>query len=848
MTSINTVAESLRCIGYTNDEEWLTQLLMSLPIPKTTTSKFKSDLHNGSEKYAKLLNRAEFVISNEALYQCLATARGKKSPPLVIHVNNGDVSVFTRHSCAVTKFRAEDIADHVDCLLDLIYGNVVRRDVDATKNFAATIAQLSNLLITENPDCTHELCSKFILDLTTICIAHSFVKNNFFDLFATKALASQKIDYSETIHDLMQACAGSTVREASALLPKEILACISETVSKRIVVTKKSFELCLSLLLLDAKALDAELLASSIYKFINPSDAAGIYGHQTSHENALLLLNPLLLDELTKRNEQSEALAKHQLLKQIHHLRFFDPTDGPGCFLSSALRSLMELEAELMSSLGINEKSGIRLENFVGLVSNSTCQQLSKLTIWLTYLQFTRNDDVIQRDCVVDTLSSISIHLGNQLDTNWDRFCVLDHNSYIFGSPKFCGSRKMSKAEKSSLSTVFLGEKLGDCDLASGWLVKASFYIKTASVKAAFILTNSVCQGSQVSQIWPKIFSNDTRISFARPSIKWRGGSERVSEVTVVLIGLENIFSNRPCRIFHGAEYVSTSVIGPYLVAGTNLVVSERRKPLVNFVPDMKKGNMPYDNGYLLFDENEKDQLLKKSPTASRFLRRIVGSDEFINKKKRWCLWLSDDSLSDAQNIPEIAERIELVKKFRSEKTDAGAVRLALRPHQFRETRATSKQTLVVPSVSSENRKYIPIGFVGRGVIISNLAFAIYECEPWVFSILTSRMHNLWIRTVCGALETRLRYSNTLGYNTFPFPTISETQKKTLNEFAREIIVERESYSELSLGDLYSNLPETLRIKHEYLDFFVDSLCRNTGFRDDDERLEHLFKDYKAKG
>jgi hypothetical protein len=847
MTNIYTVAESLRSIRYTDDKEWLTQLLMSLPIPKTTVSKFKVDLHKGNNKYAKLLNRAEFVISNKALYQSLVTVQGKKLPPLVIHVNNGDVSVFNKNSCSVTEFRTEDIADNVDSLLGLIYGNLVRRDVSATRNLASTIAQLSNQLITENAECPQELCSKFILDLTTICIAHSFVKENFFDLFAKKTSANQKLDYAETIHHLMQACAGSPTREADALLPKGILTCISGTVSKKIVVTKKSFDLCMSLLLFDAKTLDAELLASSIYKFVNSADAAGIYGHQTNHQNALLLLNPLFLDELRKLNEQGETAAKHILLKRIYQLRFFDPTDGPGCFLSSALRSLMELEVELMESLGINEKSKIRLENFVGLVSNPTCQQLSKLTVWLTYMQFTRDDDLITRDYVVDTLKLASIHLGNQLDTPWDRLCEIDNNSFIIGSPKFCGSRKMSKEEKSSLSTVFMGEKLGDCDLASGWLVKASSYVKNVSAKAAFILTNSVCQGSQVSHIWPQIFSNETRISFARPSMKWRGGNERVSEVTVVLIGLENVSSSHPCRIFHGAEYVSTNVIGPYLVAGTNLVVYERRKPLVNFIPEMKKGNMPYDNGHLLFDEKGKDQLLEASPIAARFLKRIVGSDEFINNKKRWCLWIPDDSLKIAESIPEIAERIALVKKFRSEKTDAGAVRLASRPHQFRETRSTTKQTLVVPSVSSENRKYIPIGFVGNGVIISNLAFAIYECEPWVFSILTSRIHNLWIRTVCGALETRLRYSNTLGYNTFPFQTVSDTQKKTLNEFTRDIIFERERYSEVSLGDLYSKLPETLRIKHEYLDFFVDSLFRKTGFRDDDERLEYLFKDYKAK-
>jgi hypothetical protein len=846
MANIETVASQLRSIEYCNDVQWLEQFLDSLPIPKFALNKLTTDINKSQDRHARLLNRADFVLSNEGHYQKIISTNEKKSALLALHIDEGNITVFNRQSQTTVYFHANKVSEHLDNLLELIYGNAIRRDVESTRNFAATIAQLFNQLVTDNPKVHLDLCSKFVLDITTIAIAHSFRDVNTFEIFSKKTLATQNLDYTSTITKLMDACSGASSQDNEALLPKSLLVCIDNP-AKEIYVSRSAFQLCVSILLLDAMTLDAELLASSIYKFVNSGESAGIYGHQTSHQNVLLILNPLILDELTELSVKGNNATKLKLLDRIRKLRFFDPTDGPGCFLSSTMRSLIELESQILDSLGMEQETGIQLCNFSGLVSNRTCQHLSRLTIWLTYLQFKHNCNKPADGSSRINLSSISIHLGNQLESDWTALCQIDSNAYILGCPKFLGSRKMSPSEKLSLSKVFKTKKLGDCDMSSGWLIKSSEYVKSKSTNVAFIMTNSVCQGSQVGVIWPQVFANGTKISFARPSMKWRSGTERVSEVTVVLIGLSPISSHQSCRIHHESKYIETSVIGPYLVAGSDLIVYERRKALVDFVPAMRKGNMPYDNGYLLLNEVDRDRLIAAAPSASRFLKRIVGSDEYIHKKKRWCIWLQDEDLHDAEKITEIAERIEAVRKSRSGKSDAGAIRLAARPHQFRETRSTIRQTLVVPSVSSENRAYIPIGFIGSGTVVSNLAFAIYECEPWVFSLLTSQMHNIWIRTVCGALETRIRYSNTLGYNTFPFPTVSDAQKKTLDKFAHEIIAERECYPEMTLGDLYSNLPEPLRIKHEYLDVFVDSMFSKSGFKDDNDRLQCLFQAYKTK-
>ncbi len=848
MTDINLVANSLRSIRHENDYQWFSQFLDSLPIPKSTRNKLKLEIQKNESRHGKLLSRADFVFSNDASFKKLTEFREKKSPTLVIHIDNGRATVFNRLNQSFVAFPCNDAAEHVDSFLELIYGSAVYRDIDATENFAALIAQLANRIRTENQSSDQELCAKFILDLTTISIAHSFNNRKTFELFAKKALATHELDFSKVISRLMSACAGFEPLEEDALLPGDLLICIEDPILNTLTVSKESFNLCISLLLHETAALDAELLASSIYKFVRPGESTGIYGHQTSHENVLLLLNPLLIDELSMLFMQGDKNTSRDLLHRMRALRFFDPTDGPGCFLSSAMRSLMELEAEILESLEISGSSEIRLENFVGLVSNSTCQQLSRLTILLTYLQCANRNSVAESRSIAEISASIAIHCGDQLESDWREYCQLDQATYILGSPRFHGSRKMSSVEKASLGKVFKGSKLGDCDFSSGWLVKSSQYVQTSYINAAFVLTNSVCQGSQVSVIWRQVFNNDARISFARPSLKWRGGTERVSEVTVVLVGLTHKNSNVPIRIFHANGYIATSVIGPYLVAGTDLIVQERNKPLMDFVPIMRKGNMPYDSGNLLFNESERDTLVGETPSVAKFLKRIVGSEEFINGKKRWCLWLNDEDLPEAMKCHEIARRIQLVAKSRLEKSDANAIRLASRPHQFRETRSTVMQTLVVPSVSSEHREYIPIGFIGSEFIVSNLAFAIYECEPWIFSLLTSKIHNVWIRTVCGALETRVRYSNTLGYNTFPFPELSDTEKKTLSTFAYEIIAERESYAEMTLGELYSDLPEPLRVRHEYLDLFVDTLFCKSRFSNDDERLECLFLAYKGKG
>ena len=345
--------------------------------------------------------------------------------------------------------------------------------------------------------------------------------------------------------------------------------------------------------------------------------------------------------------------------------------------------------------------------------------------------------------------------------------------------------------------------------------------------------------------LWPRIYGLGCEIDFAYRSFKWKNSPKHSTGVSVIIVGLSSsAYQDQEKVLYADNQVIKTNVIGPYLVNSTKTIISKRTRPLSPQLPDMPKGNMPYDGQHLLLDKSTKDNMVEQSPEASKYLKRIVGSDEFINNIERWCLWIADADFDDAVKIPLVRERIDKVREFRLSKSDKNAQKLAQRPHQFREFRSSTQQTLVVPSVSSENRPYIPIGFIGKNTVVSNLAFAIYNCEPWVFGVVSSRIHMAWIRTVCGSHETRLRYSSRLGYNTFPLPFIDDDKKSKITSLVFDIISERENYCDRSLGSIYSDLPERLRLLHELLDKEVESCYQQEPFSSDAERIKLLLNMY----
>lgn len=458
----------------------------------------------------------------------------------------------------------------------------------------------------------------------------------------------------------------------------------------------------------------------------------------------------------------------------------------------------------------------------------------------------------------VDSTAGLDVELpieticnGRSLLMDWDAFCPRDGITYIAGNPSYKGAHSLDPEQQKEMKSTYSEEiasgfKIGELDYATGYFYKAAQYIKGTQNGFAFVTTNSLTQGIHVPTLWPLLFSKGIEISFAYTSFKWKNEGRNTTAVTVVIIGCRSVLNKHPKTIYDKNLSYDADSISPYLTKGGVIVEKENKGPISKSLPKMPKGNMPYGKG-LLLDTREKTELVTQYPSAKTYLKRVIGSQEFIHGEERWCLWISDEQLPEAEKIPPIKERIESVRQARLS-GDKSAQKLATRAHQFRETNMPQNYTLVIPSVSSENRVYMQIGYVGKNIVVTNLAFAIYDAEPWVFGLISSKMHNLWIRTVCGGLETRLRYSNVLGYNTFPVPILTDEQKQNISEAALGVLVERENNSELSLMEMYNQdtMPEGLKYAHKILDEVVEDCYRNEEFLSDQERLDEMFILYKS--
>ncbi|GGM02294.1 type IIL restriction-modification enzyme MmeI [Glutamicibacter protophormiae] len=375
--------------------------------------------------------------------------------------------------------------------------------------------------------------------------------------------------------------------------------------------------------------------------------------------------------------------------------------------------------------------------------------------------------------------------------------------------------------------------------------MKGSDYIRGKHAELAFVTTNSVSQGEHVSLMFPMIFAQGIEIDFAYTSFKWENNARRNAGVTVAVIGLRNE-SSEPKYIYTDDLKIVAENINGYLSDGSNVCIAKRTKPISD-IPAMSFGSMPNDKGALILTPQEKDQLIEVAPESVQFIRKFLGASEFISGSDRYALWINDQQLHQATAIPEIASRIEEVRESRSLSNRVSTKKLAEVPHRFGEVRYKPTDSIIVPSVSSERREYIPLGYLGPDTVISNLAFGVYDAEPWVFALLTSRMHMTWTRAVGGQLETRLRYSNTIVYNNFPVPSLSNAMKEKLTVAALRVLDVREYHCEKTLAELYDPdlMPQDLRDAHAAVDVLVDSIYSKKSYETDEQRLSDLFALYE---
>jgi len=605
--------------------------------------------------------------------------------------------------------------------------------------------------------------------------------------------------------------------------------------------------------------INPDIFGSMMQAVVTPELRGGLGMHYTSVPNIMKVIQPLFLNDLEDAFTDAIDNVKKldTLLIRISKMKFFDPACGSGNFLIITYKELRRLEIRIwkriteLTGIRIIPFSNISILQFYGIELDSFAHEIAMLSLWLAEHQmnaeFTNTFSQVKFDAL--PLKNITtIVQGNACRVDWNSVCPHkpEEEVFVFGNPPYLGARLQSNMQKKDIS-IALAEIKGfnNLDYISIWFFLGARYIENSIAKYAFVSTNSICQGDQVGILWPEIFALNLEINFAHTSFKWTNNAKFIAGVTCIVIGVCKK-TNKQKQIYFENKIENVDFINAYLTKGSNVIVKSRSKSLSKF-PVISFGSMPNDNGLLILDKYEKDNLLTEYPNAEIFVKKFLGSQEFIRGEERYCLWIEDSFRNKVIEITPIKNRIERVYKSRIESKRIPTQRLAEFPHRFGEVRYKPTFAIIIPSVSSERREYIPMGFLDKNIVVSNSAFALYDAQMWLFGILTSKMHNAWVRAVGGSLETRIRYSATLCYNTFPFPVISETKKKEIEILAEEVLLTREHHTEKTLAEMYDpdKMPKDLREAHHALDLLVDSCYSDTPYGSDEERLEVLFKLYE---
>ena len=605
--------------------------------------------------------------------------------------------------------------------------------------------------------------------------------------------------------------------------------------------------------------INPDIFGSMIQAVISPELRSSLGSHYTSVSNIMKLIQPLFLDELYAEFADSRTNEKklRLLLVRISKIKFLDPACGSGNFLIITYKELRKLEMQIWDTIaalnhGLKEFpfSNVSLTQFHGIELDEFAHETATLSLWLAEHQMNKAFES-RFQTHVDALPlrrSGNIVHGNACRVDWNTVCphTPDEEVYIMGNPPYLGSRNQDDSQREDKS-VSIGDIQGykKLDYIAIWFLKGANFIKDFNAKCAYVSTNSICQGEQISILWSAIFNKNIEIAYAYTSFKWTNNAKYNAGVSVVIIGLQNK-SNSDKLLFEDGNIKRVLNISPTLSSSKNLTVEKQTNSICNF-PEMRRGNMPNDKEYLRLSAEERKNLLQNYPNISKFIRKQVGADEFINHIERYCYWISDEDFEDACNFNEIKNAVDKVRDYRINSKDKTLHIQANKPYQFREFFECNELSLLIPIVSSEQRKYIPIGFMEKGTIVPNSAQVIYHANLFIFGLLNSEMHMIWVKHTAGRLENRIRYSIFLCYNTFPFPKITEAKRTEIEQAAEAVLIAREMHTEKTLAQMYDpdKMPANLREAHTHLDRVVESCYRPAPFTSDEERLEHLFALYE---
>lgn len=625
--------------------------------------------------------------------------------------------------------------------------------------------------------------------------------------------------------------------------------------------TKKARDLLIESGKLIWRDINPDIFGSMFQAIVTPGKRSDLGQHYTSVPNILKTIEPLFLDELKEQFDAGFDSVKklEALLERISVIKVFDPACGSGNFLIIAYKELRRLEHAIRERLAdlspkhqvMFAESKISIENFFGIEIDDFAVEVAILSLWIAKHQM--NVEFYEKFHLAIELIPLKetgqVKQGNAAQVDWNKVCPNDGEAeiYLIGNPPYGGSTMQSKSQKEDF-VVALGRSYPKkLDYVAIWFVKGADFIADTKAELAFVTTNSVAQGEHVGLMFPGIFQRGLEIGFAYTSFKWENNATRNAGVTVAVISLRRIRAT-PKFLYTDGLRSEVENINGYLADAPSVYLYRRSRVLSPTLPRMIYGSKPSDGGHLIFDTNQQENLLKLSPSAAQFIKRYIGSAEYINDLSRWCLVIPDEAVSEAKSIPELARRLDGVAQYRKKSTEKSTREAAMFPNRFYFFGYKPTESIIVPSVSSVRREYIPIGYMDPDTVISNLAYAVYDAKPWAFALLTSAVHMTWTRAVGGRMKTDYRYSNLIVYNNFPVPPLSDSIKEKLTIAALRVLDVREYHCERTLAELYDpdKMPDDLRAAHAEVDALVDSIYSKRGYETDEQRLSDLFAMYEA--
>lgn len=622
---------------------------------------------------------------------------------------------------------------------------------------------------------------------------------------------------------------------------------------------RKSRDLLIELGRLIWKDVNPDIFGSMFQAVVQTGSRSELGQHYTSVPNILKTIEPLFLDGLKEQFDSAynSVPRLEKLLSRIAGIKIFDPACGSGNFLVIAYKELRRLEHAILDRLAylspkhqtLFSDSVVKIDHFYGIEIDDFATEVAILALWIAKHQMNQEylDKFGFQLPMIPLQSMGQITCTNACRVDWEDICPhdIEEEVYLIGNPPYVGSKKRTKEQTEDLVFAYASHDFSkNLDYISAWFIKGADYIQGTKSELSFVSTNSITQGEHVGLLFPEILNMNLEIGYAFPSFKWENNAKGNAGVTVVVVNLRNT-SSRSKYLYLDGQQLEVDQVNGYLTAAPSAYLHRRTAPLSN-IPKMQFGMMAYDGGNLMFDQREIAELVEDEPEASKFTKKFIGSSEFINGIDRYAVWVTPDKVEEAKKFNGIARKIEATKVYRAERGTKDASKLSEVPWRFREQHPPT-DSIIVPRVSSERRDYAPMGYLGPDTVISDSAFAIYDAEPWLFALLTSKIHMAWLSAVGGRMKTDYRYSNTIVYNNFPVPHLTGPMKEKLTQTALRILDVREYFCEFTLAELYDpdTMPDLLRQAHAENDALVDSIYRKSGFESDEERLAALFRLYE---